>query len=38
MAAPVAIAERDDCRGGPLPLDELLAAAEPVVLREIGRA
>ncbi|HYG07502.1 MAG TPA: cupin-like domain-containing protein [Stenotrophomonas sp.] len=37
MTGPAAIRERDDCRPDALPLAELLAAGEPVVLRGIGR-
>ncbi|KAB7763765.1 cupin-like domain-containing protein [Xanthomonas maliensis] len=40
VAAPLSgctpIAERQDCRGGALPLAELCAAAEPVVLRGVA--
>jgi len=37
MAAVAAIAERSDCRPGALPLADLLAAGEPVVLRGLVR-
>ena len=37
MAGLAPIRERDGCQPGALPLEELVAAAEPVVLRGVGR-